>query len=288
MASVDCNLCGSNNIRVLFHNNLYEIVRCNRCGLVYLNYSPSIEELKNFYSKEYFKGAKNREAHLDYLYEREVLDVNFRKRLSKIEELSIKGKILDIGCAMGFFLAQAKIYNWDTHGVEISEFASTYARNELHLNVFTGDFLDVDFSNNIFDVITMWDTIEHLRDPSSCLLKAYDLMNDYGLLVLSTGDIDSILARIMGKYWHIISSPQHLFYFSATTVTKILNKAGFEVINIDHSGKYVDLKFIFHRLDYWLDNRLFGWLNLLIQYVVKSNIKVYINTGDIMTVHARK
>ncbi|MFH1562155.1 MAG: class I SAM-dependent methyltransferase [Nitrospirota bacterium] len=285
-----CNLCGGEDIKFLWEKGGsprygYKILQCQNCELVFID---TILDDEEFYSKDFFVGGDQLTAsYTDYVQDREILKPELKRRLTRIKEFvrgGSGGRLLDVGCALGFFLDEAR-NDFDTYGVEISKFAAEYSSEKLGLQVTTGRFLDIEFESESFDCITFWDVIEHLPDPTLNLKKAYNLLKPNGLLVLSTGDIGSFVAKLMGKHWHLLLPPQHIYYFSQETIKKILEKTGFEVVKIKYWGKSMTLTHFFRRLSFLLKNRL---LYQLIELTPMSKMRLELNLFDIMTVFARK
>jgi len=280
-----CNLCEGKDIKFLFEKDGERIVQCVNCNLIY---ADGILDDEEFYSKSFFIGKDKIEAsYTDYSYDKEILKPEIRKRLTQIKKYKRQGKLLDVGCALGFFLDEAKS-DFDTYGVEISKFAATYACEKLGLQVSNARFLDVEFEDEFFDCITLWDVIEHLPDPTLNLQKAYKLLKSDGLLVLSTGDIDSFVGKLMGKYWHLILPPQHIYYFSKDTIKRLLEKVGFKIIKIKYFGKSMALNHFFRRLSFLFKNRVSYCLFKLIDSSPLARMRIELNLYDIMTVFATK
>lgn len=280
-----CNLCQGEKIKFLFAKDIYDLVQCRNCHLVYTN---TVLEEEKLYSKDFFEGKdKITASYTDYSQDKEVLKPEIRKRISEIKRYINRGRLLDVGCALGFFLAEAR-GDFDVYGVEISKYAADYAREKLGLPVINKKFLEAEFENEFFDCITFWDTIEHLPDPTANLKKAYNLLKENGLLVLSTGDIDSLVSKLMGQRWHLLLPPQHIYYFSQETIKKLLKKTGFKVIKIKYWGKSMRLTHFLRRLSFLFKNRAFYHLFKLIESSGIGGMRIELNLYDIMTILARK
>lgn len=230
-----CNLCDSFEIKFLFEKNFYKIGKCKTCGLIFVLDEISDEDLKKVYSKGYFTG-ENDMVYRNYEADKEGKIAEFVESLKEIEKWRSKGKILDVGCALGFFLDVARKSNWETFGVEISKHAVKYAVDKLGLNVFEGELKDANFQPNYFDVITFWDNIEHLRDPSATLMEANRILKKDGLIVITTANAAGINAKFFGKKWIIYAPPWHLYYFSYHNIQKLLSKANFKIEYINIRG----------------------------------------------------
>jgi SAM-dependent methyltransferase len=215
----------------LFDKDGYVICRCSSCGLVQVGASLSRNELERLYGEEYFSS----EVFHDYVAERQVRVEAGRATARTLARLVPAGRLLDVGCAAGFFLEAASGY-YDVTGVELSQFASSYARETLGLRVFTGDVTDGAVDGEQFDVATVWNTIEHMADPLAAFAAIARLMRPGAVLALSTGDVTGPLARFDLRNWNLMAPPYHLFFFSPKTIELLLAKAGFELRRLVYDG----------------------------------------------------
>jgi 2-polyprenyl-3-methyl-5-hydroxy-6-metoxy-1,4-benzoquinol methylase len=219
--------------------DLAGLLSCSACRFVTANVSLSEEELRRLYSANYFAG----EEYKDYLAERPLIEKHFRIRLRRLlRYVSDPGgkRLLEIGCAYGFFLAVARDSFREVEGLDISEDAIAYAHRDLGLRATASDFLQHDVRQGV-DVVCLWDTIEHLAEPHRYLEKASRIMNRGGVIAITTGDIGSVVARVRGARWRQIHPPTHLHYFSKATVSRILANYGFTVRYCGYEGMYRSL-----------------------------------------------
>lgn len=226
-----CALCGSGGLVDLFEREGFPIARCPACGLVQVDLKLGRAELEEIYDKAYFTS----DVFHDYIGERDIRIADGAVSARRLARIVPGGRLLDVGCAAGFFLVPAAEY-YDVTGVEISSFASDYARRTFGLRVLTGDVRDVDLQGEQFDVVTMWNTIEHMSDPLESLLAVASLVKPGGLLALSTGDASGLLARHDLHDWNLMSPPHHLSFFSPKTIDLLLAKAGFRLRRIAYDG----------------------------------------------------
>jgi SAM-dependent methyltransferase len=260
------------------------LLTCAECKFTTANLTLSEEQLRELYTADYFAGNEYR----DYVADRAVIEKQFRRRLQRllrfVPEAPTKN-LFEIGCAHGFFLGVAKNAFHSVAGIDLSEDAVAYARQNLEVEAESSDFLAHQFVARP-DVICLWDTIEHLARPDLYLRKIADLLPHGGVLALTTGDLDSWLARARGSKWRQIHPPTHLHYFSRKTLGRLLLRNGFEVECIKSEGMYrrvetmayivLCLKHHRRRLYSKLSKtRLLDW-------------DLYLNLGDIMFVVARK
>jgi ubiquinone/menaquinone biosynthesis C-methylase UbiE len=227
-----CNLCGISIQEKLYsikrNKRVFEVVKCQNCGLVFMNPIPSDKEIRDMYSPGYYDGT----SAYSYYDERKNKIYSMclhKKRMENIEKvMKTKGKILDVGASFGFFVRTAERMGWDAYGVEVSKYSSDYAKNELGLKVSNCTLEQAGFPGNYFDVIHMAEVVEHLQDPKKVLKECNRILKKNGLLVIQTSDIDSIYARVMGKNWDWFL-PGHLHYFSRRTLGKMLELTKFKV-----------------------------------------------------------
>lgn len=284
-----CILCGSAESRVLFEKNSYPIIKCGGCGLESLGKPPGREILDSLYSKSYFKGMTGEHGYgyADYEKERRELQLNFRERMKHITSRAAGGRLLDVGCAMGFFL-ETLGPEWEKEGVDVSDYAAGFAKEKLGLNVRAGSFLELDFPENHYDVITMWDAIEHIEAPLEALRKANRLLKPGGMILLVTGDTGSAFARLCGRRWRLYNPPQHIFYFSRSTLTGLLEKAGFTPLETAACGRVVSgeyLVFVAKALA-WTSPLKFSLP--LIRAAARLKKTFRFNFGDLMLMTAEK
>lgn len=254
-----CYLCEKASPSKFFKKLGYWILKCPNCGLLSLDFNKDYSSfLHSYYQKGYFTGDNSARAYADYEKDKANVYKNSRNLLNKIKYFKKKGNILDIGCAMGFFLEEAEKAGFESFGVEVSKYAYSFANSKFGQRIYLGaieeffqrkDKLKY-FSNVLYDVVTLSDLIEHVKDPRSILQNLKKSLKKDGVIVIQTGDADSLWAKLMGKNWHFFAPPQHLYFFSRRTITELLNQAGFEVIKITHEGKYISLRYLFHMLRY--------------------------------------
>jgi SAM-dependent methyltransferase len=230
-SSEDCILCNGRHTKRVLVKGSWSIVKCEGCGLVSVSGHHAIgkAKLKDLYDKNYFTG-ETYNNYIDEYVERARL---FNSKFSLLKRhLPRLGRLLDVGAATGFFLDVARRNGYEVFGIEISEFASAYAREHLNLNVITGQIENARFPSEYFDIITMWDVLEHLPNPVQALQHARRLLKPSGILVIETLDVNCLNARILRGRWPLYTPPLHLFYFSKTTLGLILSRTGFRMSDV--------------------------------------------------------
>jgi SAM-dependent methyltransferase len=217
-----------------FGTALGDIVRCSRCTHMQLDRFPDDEELAVAYEEA---------ASDDYVEEEAGQRASFAAVLERVERHVAKGRILDIGCWVGFLLAEARDRGWtECVGVEPSSFASTYARERLGLDVRQEDLLDADLPTAHFDAVCMGDVLEHLTDTDKALARMRELLAPGGVLVLAVPDAGSRIARLLGKRWWSVI-PTHIHYFTRQSITTMLDRAGYEVLEMATDPKSFTIEY---------------------------------------------
>jgi SAM-dependent methyltransferase len=232
LSSRQCLVCGG----TLAGSALPGLLVCGVCSFTTADLTVSDAELSRLYGPEYFAGQE----YMNYVAERPLIGRHFKTRLNRLLRYVAdprSKRLFEIGSAHGFFLEIAREYFQSVEGIDISVAAATYARVQLHLPVTAGEFLTHEMSGPV-DVVCLWDTIEHLRDPHLYIEKAASYLRPGGAIALTTGDIGSWMARWRGARWRQIHPPTHLHYFSKSTLTRLLERHGFTVAYAGYDGMY--------------------------------------------------
>lgn len=272
---------------MLFYKKGYSLYQCFKCGLQFVDHKFSTDELSGFYSERYFNDNEG-DGFGDYIFEKKAIEYNAKYRLKSMKSLALDAKtLIDVGCGMGFFLDVAKNF-YTVSGVEISQYASSYARNELNLNVLTGTLDQTHLPSSSFDIVTMWDVIEHIDDPMSLMKDAMRILKPNGILVFSTPNVDSFMCKLQRKAWRLYDFPYHLGCFSVRTAKHILKECNFELIKINDLKEWHSLQYLSHGLNAYYPNGIFSFTKKFFKNSKLGEFLVPLNLGDIMTVYAKK
>lgn len=217
---------------------LSDIVRCPACGHMQLAQFPAAAELADAYGDA---------ASEDYVEEEAGQRQTARDLLGRIERHVDGGSLLDLGCWVGFLLAEARDRGWETLGVEPSRFASTYARERLGLDVRNIELTEMEFPAGSFDAILMADVIEHLPDTAGTFEQLRTLLRPDGVLALVLPDAGSRLARVLGRRWWSVI-PTHVHYFTRTSMIAALRGNGFIPIEISTAPKTFTVDYYLGRI----------------------------------------
>jgi 2-polyprenyl-3-methyl-5-hydroxy-6-metoxy-1,4-benzoquinol methylase len=262
----NCPVCGQNDFEVLFESNMkpddfnvlfdYSMeghdsregvegylvpgkewgrhVRCKNCNLIYMNPMEKVSKTNEYYSK-----AKN--THAPTIRECYLRTAKSQVRL--IQKYAGGTNLLDIGCAQGFFLFSASKAGYTTKGIEISQDAVAYAIKEFGLDVEAKPFEELRFPENHFDVVTLWQVLEHVPYPLMMLKEVHRILKPGGLVVASTPNIGGIPAKILRKRWWDIKR-LHLNQFTTKTLANILQNAGFKNMSAVSYRGFVSLSIL--------------------------------------------
>ena len=284
-SAAQCPGCLSNSTKLYIVKHSYPIHRCSNCELRFVYPQPSKEELGKLYSAAYFSRGNKYAAALDPKHDPNWL--NDQCKVEFVKRWCSSGTLLDVGCALGGFLAVAKEHGFKVEGIEIAEYAAAQVRTRLHIKVTNSDIYSAELAPESYDVITLWDVIEHLIDPNLALEKIMRALRPKGYVMFSTGDVSSAWARLTGKRWQLLTPPQHLYFFSQRSIPGLLTRHGFSVKEIHHQGKWVTAAFVLFKAQESF-GRMIKPLSTAVRWSGLQNAKINMNLGDIMTVVAQK
>jgi len=228
-------MCGSDQARVYVRANGVEIVRCSRCTLLYRPAVP--EALERLYTEDYFRDYFRKPGAAEtvstgYADQRARLLQAFGEHIADLERFHKPGRLLDVGCAMGFLLEAARRRGWQVVGLDLAAAAVEYARREFQLDVRLGPVERAAFPEASFDVITAFELIEHVVDPAGTLGCFHRWLRPDGLLVLTTPNAGSYAARRHPERFEGFLEPPHLVYFTPSTMRQLLRRAHFRPLEV--------------------------------------------------------
>lgn len=233
--AINCPLCSCDSYRYYDSLDGWQIVACNECDLKYTNPRPTIDSLPEYYSESYFQD----ERHVGKFYEK---DGTLKKKdtspyINRIQDVenfvTQRGSLLEVGAARGGFLNVLKDRGWKVKGLDISQDAVDFGKKEYGLDMFCGHFTDMPVDEK-YDVICMYQTLEHLPDPGAVIAKSASLLNPWGLFIAEIPNLNAFDMKINKERRRLsYDLPRHLNHFSVKVLSKHLRSNGFEVINID-------------------------------------------------------
>jgi 2-polyprenyl-3-methyl-5-hydroxy-6-metoxy-1,4-benzoquinol methylase len=258
---IRCNCCSADDAEIVFearHADMRDrdltrvfrasgdellidrLVRCRRCGLEYV--SPRLRG--SLVVDAYASGDDEL-----YVSQMPARERTFADALARIEALEpARGRLLDVGAAAGGFLASARARGWEVEGCEPNRWLVNWAATHYRLLLRPGSLLRQRFEPQSFDVVTLWDVIEHTPDPSAVVARIRTLLRPGGLLVVNYPDRGSWIARLLGRRWPFLSSV-HLFYFNRRTMARLLASHGFEIVRVRPHVQRLELDYLLSRAE---------------------------------------
>ena len=217
---------------------LADIVRCAQCGHMQLARMPADDELLGLYS--------HAEA-TEYVEEEAGQRLTANHALDRIERWQAPGRLLDLGCWVGFLPAEARSRGWRVRGVEPSGWAAAWARERLGLDVLEASLFDAPLEEGAWDAVVLGDVIEHLTDPAAALDRVRALLAPGGVVYLALPDAGSRLARRMGaRWWSVL--PTHVQYFTRDSMATLLRRRGFQPLAVCTDPKAFTVRYYLWRV----------------------------------------
>lgn len=270
LEDVACNLCGADDAETVYEARyqpghrrdmvqtfrasgdellIDRLVKCRRCGLEYVSPRPRGGDIVAAYSEG------DDPAYVSQVHARER---TFAAALARIEHLHPnKGRLLDVGTAAGAFLAAAKARGWEAEGCEPNRWMAEWGSRQYGVVIRAGELFDQEYAPASFDVVTLWDVVEHTPDPARVVRRIGELLKPGGLLIVNYPDRGSWIARMLGRRWPFLSSV-HLYYFTRATLARMLEAHGFEVAQQRPHFQWLELDYLLGRGDV-MSARLSRW-----------------------------
>ena len=294
-----CRHCGSRRsiVRYRFAEHDKVIRECSSCRLMVLDPMPSEDELHAVYNEGYFDNSQLTKSdpsrvygYVDYISERINKQKGYRGICEQMRQFLLsprrRPRLLDYGCGLGFFLDAAYEYGFDPEGVEFNDYALGYIRERYRYTAYGPDEFR---PRDPYDVVTMFDVIEHLREPFEMLDSVHRLLAADGVLVLSTMDSTSVTSRLMGKRLEDFRRiREHLFFFDRSNLSSILGKHGFDVLKVSSIGHSFEMRLLASRLRATLPvvGAPMQWALKLVPFM--NSWSIYLDPRTKFIVYARK
>lgn len=298
LENVTCNLCDADDFSVIYpasYENAQpdeimetfrssgdeilvdQLVACRKCGLQYL--TPRLKS--DLIIRGYGEGTD--EA---FISQNAARERTFAKSLDLIEKIMPeKGRLLDIGTAAGAFIGVANQRGWEVTGCEPNRWMAEWGSHHYGINIQPGTIFDMDLPESEFDVVTLWDVLEHTPDPKKVLNECYRILKPGGLLIVNYPDIHSAVARLMGRRWVFLLSV-HLYYFTPDTIRAMVTAAGFKVQRFKKHWQSLELGYILFRMQPYIP-----WLSKLGTKIVEAlriqNVQIPYWMGQVLVLVER-
>jgi len=210
-----CLICGSTSIRPLSRYHAIHLVKCDNCSFVFSQKIPSFQELAALYNKY---------SRDDYLSP--VTVKRFHEILDRLEKFRQTNNMLDVGCGIGYFLEEAAKRKWNVYGTEFTDEAVRIC-SAKGIKMQQGKLNPHNYEPNSFDVIISVEVIEHLNNPVEEIKNFRTLLRTGGAVYITTPNFDSLSRKLLKEKWNVLTYPEHLCYYTRTTLTRLFYDCGF-------------------------------------------------------------
>jgi 2-polyprenyl-3-methyl-5-hydroxy-6-metoxy-1,4-benzoquinol methylase len=286
MEFANCEICDSSNFTVLKSSNLnrqigikelaeqfissstaklaFQLVKCIQCDLIFVNPRIKSSVILNSYATSIDTNHQYQSDYRIKSFKRALIGIERYLNNSNLDFK--KSNILDIGCAGGAFLKAAEQLNYTALGLEPSNNLTLWAKENLKVQVIatTLEKYSKDKTKK-FSMVTFWDVLEHIHNPSKILRCARKILKDEGILIINIPMVDSIPAILLRGFWPFYLNV-HLFYFTRKTIIKLLEKNGFEVIHIKNYWQCLSLGYVLTRANLPISSKILKKLRLPVWY----------------------
>jgi 2-polyprenyl-3-methyl-5-hydroxy-6-metoxy-1,4-benzoquinol methylase len=278
--ALTCAVCGAGEVRRKLEKSGVEILQCAVCALAFWRPSPDFDA-KHLYDADYFASQHASHGYDDYGALEPALRRTFARRLGALPQRA-GARLLDVGAAYGFAAAEASRAGFRVTGLELAVEAGRQAATRVPGRIVRASALALPFADASFDVITLWDVIEHLPDPQRAAAEIARCLRPGGRVALTTGDVESWAARLSGARWHLYTLPEHLFFFSRESLRRLLGAHGLRVTRMRASGALYPVGYLLERLR----KTLFGGGSRIESSSRLARLVVPMNLFDVLEVEA--
>lgn len=220
-----CPVCKGESFSMWGKAEKYVIFTCIKCGLGITSPFPSVKDIQ-MTNQAIYQVEKRIQA---YLSRRRYFEKRYRRYLTNIKLFRQSGRLLDVGCNIGLFLNIAREAGFAVTGVELNRDCAEYARSAFHLEIFSGYLEQLTFDDQGFDVVTLFDVIEHIPDIHAFLAEIERILKPGGLLVVQSPNISSVMAMLTRGKWNWLSPPDHLYHFSPESLAMLIKSHDFDL-----------------------------------------------------------
>jgi len=276
-----CDLCGESKFTFLFEGydrkhgvpGLFNVYKCDNCGLVFINPQPNQEEITRYYPKDEYYSLQRIGTRPKHIHWRSKLWKILCGPASRTMKVVRNGKLLDIGCGSGEFLLKMKSRGMECYGIEPYDFDAEFAKRHS-LKIFHGHLSDAEFPDEYFDVITLNHVFEHVHNPSETLQETHRILKTGGSLIIAVPNVSSWAFKLFWNYWVNLDVPRHLFSYSDITLKRYAEKTKFKIVktrynsdSLGFSGSLLYLMNRYRKREILLEERnvyMFSFLNIIL------------------------
>lgn len=280
-----CPLCKSPSCEIIHELPNQNVLECSDCHFVYAD--SILSSVRELYENGYFDNSQEEFGYQDYEKNYKAHEVTFRKRLQRAERyLNRKGLVLDCGCAFGHFSDVAIKEGWKVVATDISLNAVKHAKDNYNITGVVSNATSIPFKENTFDLIVLYDVLEHTDDPLLLLSNLNRLLKPNGIIHITTPNQKSLSARLMGKRWYHYKPLEHITYFSKKSLKDSLEKTGWSTLGHKTVIAFMALDTIMSRLKVY-SHSLFSLIDKLLRAFKIDRVVIPLFIGE-MEVWATK
>jgi len=294
--SIACPFCGSHAFRTRIVKHGFTYVTCTQCSFVYVNPQLTPEAVRNVYNDEDVREFFFRELLLPYV-ERDQKP-EFERRIDELKRAvrNPNPRLLDVGCAAGLFLLLASQRGFEVEGLELNNSYVDYIKSHRPLKVQAKLLEEVHYPHASFDVVTLWDVLEHLPNPVGTLGEVARILKGNGVVAFTTINHNCINEKLLKAHWRYYMPPDHLCSFTPALLHSMLHRCGFTIVNLQHQYMFevladVYLPFLTPKGSSNAPANTLNKINKVLYLaftLATQGIFNALHSGDLVTVYAKK
>jgi SAM-dependent methyltransferase len=292
MRNVSCNICGSSDHEVVFEKGrgiAHRVVRCRQCSLMFAN-PQEIIDCEEFLAPNGAPDLDLEGKGRQYFQKQQVQLPDNLRALAVLNALvPQKGRLLEIGSFLGIFLDRIRADGWDATGLEPYRWPADYARKKYGLNIVDGVLPNRSLPDGGFDAVMMLHVIEHMPDPSADVRELRRVLRKGGIMVVETPRFDSLMFKLMGRRERSLNNcPGHIYFFTVQTLSKLVEKCGFEVARVELVGRTLTVDRLLTNLGIMSQSRrVTGWLGRMGPKLGLDRVRIHVNARDMQRIYFR-
>lgn len=267
-----CIICQTTDLKQISIKKINRTgYQCRACSFVFLWPQPTEKEIKDIYKESYYKswGVFTGEEKLETARLKKGTSDRYLKRVMMHRR---SGKLLDIGSAFGYLMEVAQGHGYDVYGVELSHFSSSIAKKKFGSKVFEGKLEDSKFPNANFDVITMFDLIEHIPKPLEFMKEVRRVIKPGGFIAITTPDTSSFSYKLLGYGGWFHWKFEHLGYFNKKSTEELARRTGFTIVEQKRAYKTMSFQYLFDQFKMF-PHSIFSPLMRLLAKIVPESLR---------------
>ncbi len=294
MRDVKCNLCGADDYVVRFPKDSVRgihqrIVVCRKCGFMYANPQEIID------CETFAKETESDELDIEgsdrqYFQKQHVQIRDYERIIGVLAKLAPKkGRLLEIGSYLGILLDRLRGDGWTTTGLEPSHKVAKYSRKRYGHDIVEGLLPHPSLPAGAYDAVLLLHVIEHMPDPSASLADIRRLLKPGGIFVLETPRFDSLSFKLLGRRERSLNNcPGHIYFFTVPTLSKLLEKNGFEVVRVDLVGRTLTVDRLLYNIGLITQSKAIrNWLWRMGTRLKLDRFQVHLNARDMQRIYCR-